>query len=374
MLLYSRKKVRYRRDGYCWKKRKDGKTTREDHMKLKVQGTEVSSTLRNPLFILYKKDIWTLNWTHKTSQYWTRSMLQSKQEYRFILSLNWTPIRPNYIPRMNNEIDGERGLWWNHKSVRYCSLVHYFLPSQDERMYHSLDITPCLHYRSNDEQKKICLRNINWNEIINRSSSVNVFAYSWLISQSVAATLHSPSTRYLFSVFNRLTMPNLYLRNSVNNKISHFLPSLPIFLTSVDPTHSPSSSHSVPADAKWVEDISIQRQNKHMFYLIILIVARKKRLTSRGNQTTIGFISITIGSNDGRLEWETNNSIPLKIPHSDCVSVSQLDDKCWDWSRTAFGRQDKNCHIGERRWNRSVTCTHRMWSNNKQFCYVLDLD
>lgn len=44
MLLYSRKKVRYRRDGYCWKKRKDGKTTREDHMKLKVQGTEVSAS------------------------------------------------------------------------------------------------------------------------------------------------------------------------------------------------------------------------------------------------------------------------------------------------------------------------------------------
>ncbi|XP_076358933.1 calmodulin-binding transcription activator 2-like [Tachypleus tridentatus] len=40
MLLYNRKLVRYRRDGYCWKKRKDGKTTREDHMKLKVQGTE----------------------------------------------------------------------------------------------------------------------------------------------------------------------------------------------------------------------------------------------------------------------------------------------------------------------------------------------
>ena len=45
MLLYSRKKVRYRRDGYCWKKRKDGKTTREDHMKLKVQGMEVSEIL-----------------------------------------------------------------------------------------------------------------------------------------------------------------------------------------------------------------------------------------------------------------------------------------------------------------------------------------
>eukprot|EP00061_Rhincodon_typus_P011615 g36769.t1 len=37
MILYNRKKVKYRKDGYCWKKRKDGKTTREDHMKLKVQ-------------------------------------------------------------------------------------------------------------------------------------------------------------------------------------------------------------------------------------------------------------------------------------------------------------------------------------------------
>ena len=45
MLLYSRKKVRYRRDGYCWKKRKDGKTTREDHMKLKVQGMEVTENI-----------------------------------------------------------------------------------------------------------------------------------------------------------------------------------------------------------------------------------------------------------------------------------------------------------------------------------------
>uniref|UniRef100_A0A8C9WG28 Calmodulin binding transcription activator 2 n=1 Tax=Scleropages formosus TaxID=113540 RepID=A0A8C9WG28_SCLFO len=42
VILYNRKKVKYRKDGYCWKKRKDGKTTREDHMKLKVQGMEVS--------------------------------------------------------------------------------------------------------------------------------------------------------------------------------------------------------------------------------------------------------------------------------------------------------------------------------------------
>ena len=41
VILYNRKKVKYRKDGYCWKKRKDGKTTREDHMKLKVQGVEV---------------------------------------------------------------------------------------------------------------------------------------------------------------------------------------------------------------------------------------------------------------------------------------------------------------------------------------------
>lgn len=40
IILYNRKKVKYRKDGFCWKKRKDGKTTREDHMKLKVQGIE----------------------------------------------------------------------------------------------------------------------------------------------------------------------------------------------------------------------------------------------------------------------------------------------------------------------------------------------
>ncbi|XP_077997994.1 calmodulin-binding transcription activator 1-like [Glandiceps talaboti] len=41
MLLVNRKQMKsYRRDGFCWKKRKDGKTTREDHMKLKVNGAE----------------------------------------------------------------------------------------------------------------------------------------------------------------------------------------------------------------------------------------------------------------------------------------------------------------------------------------------
>ncbi|XP_059004241.1 calmodulin-binding transcription activator 2 isoform X3 [Mustela lutreola] len=40
IILYNRKKVKYRKDGYLWKKRRDGKTTREDHMKLKVQGME----------------------------------------------------------------------------------------------------------------------------------------------------------------------------------------------------------------------------------------------------------------------------------------------------------------------------------------------
>lgn len=48
VILYNRKKVKYRKDGYCWKKRKDGKTTREDHMKLKVQGVEVGGLQNNP--------------------------------------------------------------------------------------------------------------------------------------------------------------------------------------------------------------------------------------------------------------------------------------------------------------------------------------
>ncbi|KAJ8008638.1 hypothetical protein DPEC_G00106950 [Dallia pectoralis] len=46
IILYNRKKVKYRKDGYCWKKRKDGKTTREDHMKLKcLYGCYVHSSI-----------------------------------------------------------------------------------------------------------------------------------------------------------------------------------------------------------------------------------------------------------------------------------------------------------------------------------------
>lgn len=41
--------MKYRKDGYCWKKRKDGKTTREDHMKLKVQGVEVKGKTGSPV-------------------------------------------------------------------------------------------------------------------------------------------------------------------------------------------------------------------------------------------------------------------------------------------------------------------------------------
>ncbi|CAG0920023.1 unnamed protein product [Notodromas monacha] len=39
IILYSRNS-KYRQDGYVWKKRRDGKTTREDHMKLKVNSVE----------------------------------------------------------------------------------------------------------------------------------------------------------------------------------------------------------------------------------------------------------------------------------------------------------------------------------------------
>ena len=71
MLLYSRKKVRYRRDGYCWKKRKDGKTTREDHMKLKVQGMEVITIRKLSL----KCQRCMLYYNRKSSQAWSNVLL-----------------------------------------------------------------------------------------------------------------------------------------------------------------------------------------------------------------------------------------------------------------------------------------------------------
>ena len=43
MILYDRGKhgYNYRRDGYMWKKRKDGRHPREDHMKLRIKGSGV---------------------------------------------------------------------------------------------------------------------------------------------------------------------------------------------------------------------------------------------------------------------------------------------------------------------------------------------
>ena len=43
ILMYDKTKVPYRKDKYDWQKRKGDVAIREDHMKLKVGGIEVSS-------------------------------------------------------------------------------------------------------------------------------------------------------------------------------------------------------------------------------------------------------------------------------------------------------------------------------------------
>lgn len=69
MILYNRKKVKYRKDGYCWKKRKDGKTTREDHMKLKVQGVEVGELCKySPSFFTWKLCMYVID-SHQTGNF-----------------------------------------------------------------------------------------------------------------------------------------------------------------------------------------------------------------------------------------------------------------------------------------------------------------
>lgn len=49
VILYDRdtEGLNYRRDGYVWKKRKDGKHAREDHMRLRVKGADVSMKMLN---------------------------------------------------------------------------------------------------------------------------------------------------------------------------------------------------------------------------------------------------------------------------------------------------------------------------------------
>jgi len=82
MILYNRKKVKYRKDGYCWKKRKDGKTTREDHMKLKVQGVEVRPFVRTVTPRLAKKSFRCKQWPH-----FRKEALSLGHELRFGLHL-----------------------------------------------------------------------------------------------------------------------------------------------------------------------------------------------------------------------------------------------------------------------------------------------
>lgn len=72
MILYNRKKVKYRKDGYCWKKRKDGKTTREDHMKLKVQGVEVSVVRGGKQMWKGKERVWERVRVESQPSFWHR--------------------------------------------------------------------------------------------------------------------------------------------------------------------------------------------------------------------------------------------------------------------------------------------------------------
>ncbi|XP_033026216.1 LOW QUALITY PROTEIN: calmodulin-binding transcription activator 2-like [Lacerta agilis] len=50
IILYNRKEVKCRKDGYCWKKRRDGKTTREDRPhEAESERRRVSLRLLRPL-------------------------------------------------------------------------------------------------------------------------------------------------------------------------------------------------------------------------------------------------------------------------------------------------------------------------------------
>uniref|UniRef100_A0A8D0CC85 Calmodulin binding transcription activator 2 n=1 Tax=Scleropages formosus TaxID=113540 RepID=A0A8D0CC85_SCLFO len=97
VILYNRKKVKYRKDGYCWKKRKDGKTTREDHMKLKVQGVEnPDMVLVHYLNVLSLEGcgamsgpLLCVSGDRRDSQCWTREELHSQLKPMFY-STKWS--------------------------------------------------------------------------------------------------------------------------------------------------------------------------------------------------------------------------------------------------------------------------------------------
>ncbi|XP_056673690.1 calmodulin-binding transcription activator 2 isoform X28 [Monodelphis domestica] len=110
IILYNRKKVKYRKDGYCWKKRKDGKTTREDHMKLKVQGMEclygcyVHSSIV-PTF--HRRCYWLLQFMASSGAV---GMGQVSSQWNSWCSRFWIPTRqsPCPVPMPASAAEGSR--------------------------------------------------------------------------------------------------------------------------------------------------------------------------------------------------------------------------------------------------------------------------
>ncbi len=116
MILYNRKKVKYRKDGYCWKKRKDGKTTREDHMKLKVQGVEVRGC--SLLVTRYNHKLsWKTSWKHKLSNH----EVLCASSFSVIRLIGSTGIVPEHaIEEKTGVYFFPQILWWCFHHVNLC--------------------------------------------------------------------------------------------------------------------------------------------------------------------------------------------------------------------------------------------------------------
>ncbi|XP_022090427.1 calmodulin-binding transcription activator 2-like isoform X2 [Acanthaster planci] len=122
LILYNRKRVRFRRDGYFWKKRKNERTTRVDHMKLKIQGVECiyGSYVHSALIpTFHRRSYWLLQNPDIVLVHYLNVPNHSEESSKINNSPLVSSILPTSLPTPQHQLDtkGYKGTVWQREEL-----------------------------------------------------------------------------------------------------------------------------------------------------------------------------------------------------------------------------------------------------------------
>ncbi|XP_038076882.1 calmodulin-binding transcription activator 1-like isoform X2 [Patiria miniata] len=122
LVLYNRKRVRFRRDGYFWKKRKNERTTRVDHMKLKIQGVECiyGSYVHSALIpTFHRRSYWLLQNPDIVLVHYLNVPNLSEDSSKITSSPLVSSILPTSLPTPQYQLDtkGYKGTVWQREEL-----------------------------------------------------------------------------------------------------------------------------------------------------------------------------------------------------------------------------------------------------------------